>query len=164
MGYLKTPKNKATQKWPVEIIVDDREKKAWTFYDVKFKTKRKRLAIGDYSINGYEGVIAVEKKSGFAELMGNISGAKRKKFRIFLGRLSRVKHKYFVIEDSLENVDDAIKQNRQTRLTPESILYWLSVIEVEYGIPVLLVGKNVKLRKEMVHQLFSRIVEQHTKL
>lgn len=56
--------------FPVEIIVDDREKRPYRFENIVrgnqkicFRTERKRLQTGDYTLKHYENKIAVERKS-----------------------------------------------------------------------------------------------------
>ncbi|KKL07877.1 hypothetical protein LCGC14_2581580, partial [marine sediment metagenome] len=61
------------QKWPITIHWDDREKVGrWHIDHFQFKFVKKRLSVGDYTIKGYEDIIAVERKSGFKELIGNL--------------------------------------------------------------------------------------------
>ncbi len=155
MRYLKR-KKQAVIKWPVTIIQDDREKKPWEFNPDNFKVKKRRLAVGDYSIEGYEHLIAIEKKNSLKELVTNLSGRYRPTFKKFLAKLERVPFKIIVVEDNLSNVEKTIRRMR-TGLTSYSVYYWISKILITHRIPVVFVGKG-RIKRDMVHELFVQIV------
>ena len=128
--------------------MDDREKKAW---DLPYKVERKRLKTGDYSLVGFENVIAIEKKSGLIELLNDLTADYRNTFEKFLKRLSKYPVKCIIVEDTLSelSISRALmhvrkKSGGRARLTSKSIYYWTAEIAAKYGIPIVFVGKASK--------------------
>jgi len=147
------------------VLVDDREKKAW---DLPYKIERKRLKTGDYTIKGFEKIIAIEKKSGLIELLNDLANGYRPTFERFLKRLSKYPIKCIVVEDVLNNVaiDRALmyirkKSRGRCRLTSKTIYYWAAEISVKYGIPVIFVDKwaMMALLPEVFRAAFERANE-----
>lgn len=161
MRYLKA------KKIPKQFIVlmDDREKKAW---DLPYKVERKRLKTGDYTIKGFENVIAIEKKSGLIELLNDLTADYRNTFEKFLKRLSKYPVKCIIVEDTLSelSISRALmhvrkKSGGRARLTSKSIYYWAAEIAAKYGIPIVFVGKASKayLLPEIFRAAFERANE-----
>ena len=150
-----TPRAKA-----VTILVDDRERNPWTIPHPDFKLKKQRLKVGDYTIKGYEDQVAIEKKSGIVELISNLSGKDRTRFKRFLEKLSKYPIKCIVIEDSMSHIDIAFRSCPKTHLEPASIYYWLSIITIKYKIPTLFIGSNKQQRDYFLYYLFSEIMKQ----
>lgn len=128
--------------------MDDREKKPW---DLPYKVERKRLKTGDYSLVGFENVIAIEKKSGLIELLNDLTADYRNTFEKFLKRLSKYPVKCIIVEDTLSelSISRALmhvrkKSGGRARLTSKSIYYWTAEIAAKYGIPIVFVGKASK--------------------
>ena len=156
---IKTKYNKPRDK-AVTILVDDRERNPWTIPHPDFKFKKKRLKVGDYSIKGYEDQVAIEKKSGIVELISNLSGKDRPRFKRFLEKLSKYPIKCILIEASMSHIESAFRSCPKTHLEPASIYYWLSVITIKYKIPTLFIGSNQQQRDYFLYYLFSEILKQ----
>ncbi len=163
MAYLPKKSSKLKSKYPVTILCDDRERHPWKMPCKMFKLKKKRLKVGDYTIKGFEDIIAIEKKSGIVELISNLSSKDRPRFKAFLKRLSLYPIKCIVIEDSLSHIEAAFRSCPKTHLEPASIYYWLSVIMLQYNIPVLFIGKNKQHREALLYWLFSEALNQAKK-
>lgn len=148
-------RSKPKEVWPIVILKDDREKKGWTIKHVKFEVKKQRLAIGDYTLAGHDNVLAIEKKSGLKEFIGNITGKKKHKFEDFLERLSRVPFSCIIIEDSLGNVNRVFEQLPRSGLGPKDVYYWLFRIIFEFRIPVLFCDLKGFEKQNLLYQLFS---------
>ncbi len=160
MRYLKRKSSKHKKPKTITILVDDRERNPWTIQHPDFKFEKCRLKTGDYTIKGFEDRVAIEKKSGIIELIGNLSGKDRPRFKRFLEKLSKYPIKCIVIEDSLSHIDVAFRACPKTHLEPASIYYWLSVINIKYKIPTLFIGDNVQRREEFLYYLFTEIIKQ----
>ena len=159
MGYLRKDKAK-TPKWPITILYDDRERKPWNFHEPRFFVfKRVRLKTADYTILGYENKIAIEKKADLHEFITDISGKYRNTFKRFLERLSTYPTKCIVIEDSFSNIDKVIRTIKGTAITPESVYYWVTLITIKYKIPVLFIGKGKQSKKQLLINLFTRLIK-----
>ena len=82
---------------PFTIIVDTREQIPREFG--YHNTAKRKLDTGDYSIEGFEDILAVERKKSVGELATNLSESR---FKDVLNRLSKIKHPYMVFEFSLD--------------------------------------------------------------
>lgn len=157
MRYLKKKKSKSAN---FTILCDDRERKPWSFLSERWKMETKRLRVGDYTIKGFENKIALEKKSGLAELFMNLSASKRPAFERFLKRLSKFPVKCIVVEQPLTNgaVYSTLnilrkKSNGKIKLIPDSIFYLTSKVAIEYNISLIFTDKTSV--KSIVPQLFE---------
>ena len=79
------------------ILRDTREKQPWDFswYDCEIRVAT--VKVGDYTIEGYENTIAVERKRSTGELAMNF-GFKKKQFIAELERMQNVQYRYVVCE------------------------------------------------------------------
>ena len=162
MRYLK---NKKVPK-QFTVLVDDREKKAW---DLPYKIEKKRLKTGDYTIKGFEEIVAIEKKSGLVELLNDLANGYRGTFERFLKRLSKYPVKVIVVEDTLSelSISRALthirrKSRGRARLTSRSIYYWTADIAAKYGIPIVFVGKRAKM--DLLPEVFRAAFEKANEL
>ena len=149
------------------ILYDDRENNHWQFLSNRWTMKKKRLKTGDYSIEGFEDVVAIEKKSGFEELFANLTGKERPRFERFLRRLSKYPIKCIIVEDELRHLERVWmimkRKAPKTRLLPSTIPYWVAKIVVEYKIPVLFVPDCYQ-KVLTVESVFAEVVNQCTLL
>ena len=135
------------------VLYDKREvgvgKKPWLFLADYWAMKKVHLKTGDYTIEGLEKYIAIEKKSGINELLRDLAGSYRETFIRCLERLSKYPVKCIIVESDLKssNVDSLIhvlkkRSNGKAKLTAETIYYWTSEIMCKYGVPILFVDKG----------------------
>lgn len=78
---------------PLKILIDNREKTPWLFENIGYNFGT--LKTGDYSIEGLEDIVSIERKSKVSELAGCIY---TKRFANEMERLSSFKYKYLVFE------------------------------------------------------------------
>ena len=142
------------------IVYDDREKQPWMFLEDTWAMEKKRLKVGDYSFEGYEEAVAIEKKSGMGEMLKDLTGDYRKTFKRFLKRLSAYPVKCIVVENELRasSVESIIRglhyrSNGRSQLTEETVFYWVGEIMMVYGVPVLFVERA--MRKKVIPFLFE---------
>ena len=88
----------------MNIIIDTREKEPWDFQFWGCKHVNRKLDYGDYSIDGLEEIVALERKKSLAELSINL-GKKRKQFFTELEQLCKIPHPYLICEFPRENID-----------------------------------------------------------
>jgi len=86
------------------------------------------LNSGDYSIQGFENIITIERKS-IPDLLGTL-GKGRIRFEKELNRMSEYKWKGLLIE-GLEN--DVYQPNDFSSMHPNSIYHSLAAIETKWG-------------------------------
>lgn len=131
----------------LKIFWDSNEKKGRWELPLPFKMERKRLETGDYTIEGYENLIAIERKSGLLEVFGNLAGSDRVRFENTLLRMSKFPFKAIVIEDEYSNLTRALailkkKSHGKARVDQASMDCWLNKISIQYGIPVHFIGPH----------------------
>jgi hypothetical protein len=134
----------------VAILRDTREKKPWDFSGDKYFNGQKDVALksGDYSLDGYEDQIVVERKKDANELIANFTTDKR---RIYdeIHRLKEFKFAAIVIEQTLEDILDSksyfVSRKFKHRNAPVAIVINnLLTIMIQHGIPVIFAGKKAK--------------------
>lgn len=81
----------------LRIVVDTREQTPWPL--TGFDTVRRKLDAGDYSLEGWEGQVAVERKS--KEDAWGCVGAGRRRFEACLARLAALDRAAVVIESGI---------------------------------------------------------------
>lgn len=158
MTYLRREKRKRRDQVPQMVIIDDREKMPWMLPSM-FDVKTRRLQTCDYAFEGYTHLCGIEKKSGFPEFIQNISGKHRERFVRSLERMAKLKYKAFVIEASIHEAKRAIRDLPKTRLTVNSVYFWLTKIQIDYGIPVYLIGSGAFSRKLIIENLFCGMAQ-----
>lgn len=94
-------------------------------------TKRTCLKTGDYSIEGYSDIIAIERKSR-ADFWQSITH-ERKRFESEIIRLSEFKHKCVIIEGDFDSCISAKKYGR--KISPLAISATVASWQVRYNIP-----------------------------
>jgi len=142
MRYIKEVNNS-----DFTIIVDDREKQPWDVGVVQVK----RLKVGDYSIEGYEDVIAIEKKSGIGELFNDLAASYRETFKRFLRKMEAHPVSCIIVGEELNeyNIRRALsiirkKSKGRCQLTEGTIHHWVGEIMMTYGIPILFLDWRVR--------------------
>lgn len=124
---------------PFTVVVDSREQLPYRFCglqsDAKHKHKpilvqclTKTLASGDYSIEGLEHEIAVERKS-LADLFGTL-GSGRERFERELERLSKMNHAAVVIESSWHEILHS--PPRESKLLPKTVFRSIAAWSQEF--------------------------------
>lgn len=151
-------------KDPFTIIIDTREQIPWEFgyHD----TAKHKLDTGDYSIQGFENIIAIERKKSVSELATNLSESR---FKDVLQRLSTIKHPYMIFEFDLDEVYDfpigsdiPKKMWDKLRISGNYIVKRLIEIQLQYNIQVVFCGDANNAERFAV-SLMKRIYERYNK-
>lgn len=151
------------------VIKDTREQEGYFFS--KFNTCagmiEHKLDTGDYSIQGMEDKICIERKGCVEELAQNL-GSKKTTFMKEIERMEPFPHKYLVLEFSLEELIKFPKETRipiknksAVKITGRYMLKCLIEFEIYNDIHILFCGdkKNAFLA---VSSIFKRINEMYT--
>lgn len=149
---------------PFTIIVDTREQIPWEFG--YHNTAKRKLDTGDYSIEGFEDILAIERKKSVGELATNLSESR---FKDVLNRLSKIKHPYMVFEFSLDEIyqfpvgsEIPKKMWDKLRITGNYIVKRLVEIQLEYNIHIVFCDDANNAEKFTV-SLMKRIYERYNK-
>lgn len=131
-----------------KIIRDTREQKGWEFLENEFfaGTVVKKLDTGDYSIEGYESLLTIERKGCVAEL---VSWFFESRCQDNLDRLSIFKYKFLLLEfdvDDVINYPNGVAAPKylksKMKTSPSYILKRLNEMVVEYEVPYIFVGNH----------------------
>lgn len=131
------------------IIIDTREQKPWTF-ETQASASHK-LDTGDYSIEGLENLLAIERKRNVAEVANNIT---EKRFKDVIERLKNIKHSFILLEFDLEDVmkypigsDIPKRLWDKIRISPSFIVKHLLDLQLEHNIKVMFCGNSINAEK-----------------
>ena len=113
------------------LVIDTREQ------DQLFKRPLKGLTVvrdtldaGDYSVRGFERMVAVERKS-IGDFLGSI-GNGRERFKKELEKLAGYERKWIAVEATH---DECLQFNEHSQMHPNAVRQTIASIEIRYGIP-----------------------------
>lgn len=151
-------------KDPFTIIIDTREQIPWEFGF--HNTAKRKLDTGDYSIEGLESIIAIERKKSVSEIATNLSESR---FKNVLDRLSQIKHPYIVFEFDIDDIysfpigsDIPKRMWDKLRISGNYIIKRLIEIQLNYNIHLVFCGDANNAEKFTV-SLMKRIYEKYNK-
>ena len=113
-----------------KIIIDTREQEPYIFDDSIIQVKQ-ALAAGDYSLEGFENKVAVERKS-LQDFIGTIIKG-RKRFYKELNKLKTYDAACVVVE---ANYRDIICGSYRSEANPNSIIGTIATIIIDFGVPI----------------------------
>ena len=120
---------------PVVIVIDTREILPYSFDPARVVAVRRALPVGDYSLEGYEASLAVERKS-LADYVATVVGARTR-----FDRELRARAEYdlgcVVVEAAL---DDVLAHRYRSGAHPNAVLGATLSIIVDHGVPVFFCG------------------------
>lgn len=128
------------------VIVDTREQQPYSFDPAHVTCVRRALPAGDYSLEGYEASIAIERKSLEDFVSSAVTG--RERFGRELHALAEYDFACIVVEGSLE---DVLEHRYRSGIHPNSVFGAAVSIIVDVGVPVYFCGDR---------QLACRFVEE----
>jgi ERCC4-type nuclease len=123
------------------IVIDTREQAPWGF---DCPTVRRKLDAGDYSVDGLEAAVAVERKSLKDFVSTVIHDFPR--FAAELERLSRYEAACVVVEADLDRVLRGLAEDELRGAAPASVMGAAAHISLHYGVPVFWCGSRQAAR------------------
>lgn len=131
------------------IIIDTREQQPWGF-DSYAKANTK-LDTGDYSIQGLENIVAIERKKSVSEFANNITESR---FTDVVMRMGEIKHAFLLLEFDLEDVliypvGSTVPKRMwdKIKISPAFILKNLLDLELKHNISVHFCGNSSNAEK-----------------
>ena len=115
-----------------KIVIDTREQNAFTFANIKPRPEviYKALSTGDYSLEGFEDRITIERKS-LIDLFGS-TGQGRKRLQREFERMRSFEYAALVIE---RNLGDIFKRTpAHSQMLPKSVFRTLIAWSIRYGV------------------------------
>lgn len=161
MGYKTAP--------PFTVIKDTREQDGYYFsaFNTCAGMIEHKLDTGDYTIQGLEDKICIERKGCVEELAVNL-GQKKHAFLNEIDRMKDFPHKFLILEFSLEDLlkfpDETripIKNKASLKITGKYMIKCLMEFALYNNVQVLFCG-NKHNAFLAVSSLFKRINEMYT--
>lgn len=124
------------------VIVDTKEKQPWSLsssaiQDVKYQ----HLKTGDYTVEGLEDILCIERKASANELCQNLF---QKRFQKELVRMKEFPERFLLLESSMEKVINYPRYEdlppivlRKIKVSGAYFLKCLNRIQIEYGINII---------------------------
>ena len=143
------------------IIQDSREQNPWdfSFYEKCKGVVVRKLETGDYSIEGLEDIVTIERKKSTGEMAINI-GKDGRRFNKELVRMSQLKYKYLICEfsfDTLSNFPHGSTipsyQWSKLRITPQYLVSRLLSYRDKYGIEVIFCNNSDEANEKAIEVL-----------
>ena len=131
------------------IIIDTREQKPWGFSN--HATSNHKLDTGDYSIEGLENILAIERKRNISEFANNITESR---FVDVIERLNKFKYAFILFEFDMKDVMSyPIGSNipkrlwNKIRISPAFIIKHIIDLQVEHNIKIIFCGDSANAEK-----------------
>jgi hypothetical protein len=148
------------------IIIDTREQQPWTFDN--YATAHKKLDTGDYSIEGLETILGIERKKSVSEFANNIIESR---FKDVVFRMSQLKYSFLLLEFDLEDiliypVGSTVPKKMwdKIKISPAFILKHILELQLNHNIKVLFCGDSDSASKMAEHILKKvHYIERFTK-
>jgi hypothetical protein len=146
------------------IIKDTREQKGWDFSPNKYCTGmiNQALKSADYSIDGLQNKVLIERKATVAEISGNLYD---KRFEAELKRMKDIPHKFVICEFLLNDLysfpfNSGIPQNVWSKLRVSSLglVKRLFELELKYNVHFIFAGQK---GKEVAFTIFKQVAEMY---
>ena len=146
------------------VIRDTREKSGWYFKETAScqGMLERKLDTGDYSIEGLEDILCIERTGSVSELANNIVD---KRFDRELERMANFEYKFLVLEFSVDDIlsfpvgsEIPKKTWNIIRISGRFILKRLAEIQIEYGISVIPCGNNLAAW-HVVNSIMKRVFD-----
>jgi DNA excision repair protein ERCC-4 len=126
----------------VVLVCDTREIEPFAFPPERVATVRRALPAGDYSVEGMEQRVAVERKT-LDDLVRTVI-RERDRFRRELALLSNYEAACVVVEAQLS---DVLASRYRAGAHPRSVLGAVISITIDYGVPVFFCGDRPYARQ-----------------
>jgi len=123
----------------MRIVVDTREQVPWTFEGQDVELVRAKLNAGDYSIDGLEHRIAIERKS-MEDFVGTAMKSRTRFYRE-LELLRAYDFRCVIVE---VGVTELMHGNYRSSVPPAAVLGFIAEITVRQRVPVHLAGSRAE--------------------
>ncbi len=147
------------------IIVDTREQQPWTFEN--HAVSNRKLDTGDYSIDGLENILGIERKKSISEFANNITESR---YQDVVSRLSQLKYSFLLLEFNLEDVfiypiGSTVPKRMwsKIKISPAFIIKNILELELSHNIKVMFCGNSHNAQK-MAEYILRKVnyIERHS--
>lgn len=151
-------------KDPFTVIIDTREQLPWEFG--LHITAKKKLDTGDYSIEGLENILAIERKKSVSEIANNITESR---FKDVLNRLGAIPHSFMLLEFEIDDIysfpvgsDVPKKLWDKLKISGNYIMKYLVEAQLNHNIHILYCG-SAETAERVAVGIMKRVYEKYGK-
>ncbi len=147
------------------VLIDEREQKPWFFPQSSLCDGQKftTLKTGDYTLQGYEDILSIEKKASTGEFATNINEAR---FFRELERLDKFAHPFLILEFDYEDMISFPKNSGipqkvwpKLRVTPNYMIKKLTEIDLNFRTKIIFAGHGGG--QERAEIIFKYMVQKY---
>ena len=150
----------------MKVIIDSREQQPFEFTSSKIdETICTKLDTGDYSVEGFEDKLAIERKASVSEFYQNVT---QDRFWREMERLQKYKYKFIIFEFSVSEVEmfphgsDLPKAVRnRLKISSAYLMKCIARLQVQYGINVIF-GENRDNSVYLVTNIMKEVYERES--
>jgi ERCC4-type nuclease len=131
------------------VIIDTREQQPWSFNE--HAVANRKLDTGDYSIEGLEHLLCIERKKSASEFANNIVESR---FKDVVMRMSQLKYSFLLLEFDLEDlliypIGSTVPKRMwdKIRITPAFLLKNILELQLNHNIIVYFCGDSDNAEK-----------------
>jgi len=138
------------------VIIDTREQTPFTFEGFGNwigETRSHKLAAGDYTIEGMEKLIALERKT-LTDLITTLMQERLRFFRS-CAKLATYRWRAILVEATYEDMKSTY-ENEWSCAHPNAVCGSLDAVEAKFGIPVIYTSKHRDLAEEKAASWLSK--------
>jgi ERCC4-type nuclease len=138
------------------ILIDTREQLPFSFERFPnwiASERRETLSVADYSVEGMENLIALERKS-LADLIGTLT-QNRNRFFTMCEKMTNYKWRALIVEASYEDIKSPYA-SEFTNAHPNGISGSLDALEAKFGIPIIYTSQHKPLAEERAASWLSK--------
>lgn len=148
------------------IIQDTQEKNPFDFSFYGVEVKVQSLKTGDYTVEGFEDVVLIERKASADEIAGNFSRKKDAWWRE-MERISKVQYKYILCEFPIDHVNDYPKHSMAPKrdiIRTNGMLLSKNLDRciANYGVEVIFCN-NKEAAEDRAFKLLKDVYDNHKK-
>jgi ERCC4-type nuclease len=148
-----------------KVIIDTREKKPWSFNSSQVNdVEIKKLDTGDYTVDGLEKILCIERKMSIGEFVNNMTDPR---FERELVRMEAFKERFLIMEFDYDDVKQFplgsnIPQATWSKIKVKSpfIMKYISEVQIKHGVHVVLAG-NTAIAEHIATNIMKRVVEKY---
>jgi len=140
------------------VIIDTREQQPWSF--ANHTTAHRKLDTGDYSIEGLEHIVCIERKKSSSEFATNIVESR---FTDVIMRLSQLKYSFLLLEFDLEDlliypIGSTVPKKMwdKVKISPAFLIKNILDLQLQHNIHVVFCG-NASNAQKLAEYIFKKI-------
>lgn len=148
------------------VIIDTREQQPWSFNE--HSVANRKLDTGDYSIEGLEHILCIERKKSASEFANNIVESR---FKDVVMRMSQLKYSFLLLEFNLQDllvypIGSTVPKRiwNKIKITPAFLLKNIIELQINHNIIVYFCGGSDNAEK-MADYILKKIfyIEKHNR-